>query len=56
LGTQIDLDVAQRLAVGQLSKGHAQELIHAGEVVDLVIAAVSSHASTKSAHSMAKMP
>jgi len=49
LGTQIDLDVAQRLAVGQLSKGHGQELIHAGEVVDLVIAAVSSHASTKSA-------
>ena len=49
LGSQIDLDVAQRLAVGQLSKGHGQELIHAGEVVDLVIAAVSGHASTKSA-------
>ena len=49
LGTQIDLDVAQRLAVGQLSKGHGQELVHAGEVLDLVIAAVRSHASTKSA-------
>lgn len=49
LSTQIDLDVAQRLAVGQLSKGHGQGLIHAGEVVDLVIATVSSHASTKSA-------
>ena len=49
LGTQIDLDVAQRLAVGQLSKGHRQELIHAGELLDLVIAAVSGHASTKSA-------
>jgi len=49
LGTQIDFDVAQRLAVGQLSEGHGQELVHAGEVVDLVIATVSSHASTKSA-------
>ena len=49
LGTQIDLDVAQRLAVGQLSKGHGQELVHAGEVLDLVIAAVRSHTSTKSA-------
>ena len=49
LGTQIDLDVAQRLAVGQLSKGHSQELIHAGELLDLVIATVSGHASAKSA-------
>ena len=49
LGTQIDLDVAQRLAVGQLSKGHRQELIHAGELLDLVIATVSGHASSKSA-------
>ncbi len=49
LGTQIDLDVAQRLAVGQLSKGHGQELVHAGEILNLVIATVSRHASTKSA-------
>ena len=49
LGTQIDLDVAQRLAVGQLSKGHGQELVHAGEILNLVIAAVSGHASTESA-------
>ena len=49
LSTQIDLDVAQRLAVGQLSKGHGQELVHAGEILNLVIAAVSGHASTKSA-------
>ena len=49
LGTQIDLDVAQRLAVGQLSKGHGQELVHAGEILDLVIAPVRGHASTKSA-------
>lgn len=49
LSTQIDLDVAQRLAVGQLSKGHGQELVHASEILDLVIAAVSGHASTESA-------
>ncbi len=49
LGTQIDLDVAQRLAVGQLSKGHGQELVRAGEILNLVIAAVSGHASTESA-------
>jgi hypothetical protein len=49
LSTQIDLDVAQRLAVGQMSKGHCQELVHAGELLDLVIATVSGHASTKSA-------
>ena len=49
LRTQIDLYVAQRLAVGQLSKGHGQELVHAGEVLNLVIAAVSGHASTESA-------
>jgi hypothetical protein len=48
LSTQIDLDVAQRLAVGQLCKGHGQELIHAGEILNLVIAAVSGHASTES--------
>ena len=49
LSTQIDLDVAQRLAVGQLSKGHGQELVHAGEILNLVIATVSGHASTESA-------
>ena len=49
LGTQIDLYVAQRLAVGQLGKGHGQELVHAGEILDLVIATVRGHASTKSA-------
>ena len=49
LSTQIDLDVAQRLAVGQLSKGHGQALVHAGEILNLVIAAASGHASTESA-------
>jgi len=48
-GTQIDLDVTQRLALGQLSEGYGQKLVHTGEVLDLVIATVSGHASTKSA-------
>jgi len=49
LSTQIDLDVAQRLAVGQLSKGHGQELVHAGEVLNLVIASVLCNAAAKRA-------
>jgi hypothetical protein len=49
LGTQIDLDVAQRLAVGQLSKGHGQELVQAGEVLNLVIASVLGNAAAKRA-------
>jgi hypothetical protein len=49
LSTQIDLDIAQRLAVGQLRKGHGQELVHAGEILNLVIGAVNGHASTESA-------
>jgi hypothetical protein len=36
LGTQVDLDVAQGLAVGQLGKGHGEELVQAREVLDLV--------------------
>jgi hypothetical protein len=49
LSTQIDLDVAQRLAVGQLSKGHGQELVHAGEVLNFVIASVLGNAAAKRA-------
>ena len=48
LGAQIDFDIAQRLAVGQLGKSHRQKLIHAGEVLDLVIAAVPDYAPAKS--------
>ena len=47
LCTQIDLDVAQRLAVGQLSKGHGQELVHSGEVLNLVITSVLGNAAAK---------
>jgi hypothetical protein len=49
LGTQIDLDVAQRFAVGQLSKGHGEELIQTGEVLDLVFASIICHATAKRA-------
>lgn len=49
LSTQIDLDVAQRLAVGQLSNGHGQELVHAGEILYLVIASVLGNAAAKRA-------
>ena len=49
LGTKVDLDIAQGLAVGQLRKGHRQELVHAGEVLNLAIASVRSHATAKSA-------
>ena len=49
LSTQIDLDVAQRLAVGQLSKGHGQELVQAGEVLNFVIASVLGNAAAKRA-------
>ncbi len=49
LSTQIDLDVVQRLAVGKLSKGHDQELIHEGERLNLVIASVLRHTASKNA-------
>jgi len=48
LCAQIDLDIAQGFSVGQLGKRHGQKLIHAGEVLDLVIAAVPGDAPTKS--------
>ena len=43
------VDVPQTLAVGQLSEGHYHELVHAGELLDLLIAILRGHASTKSA-------
>ena len=43
------IDAPQRIAVGLLSKGHGRELVHAGEIVDLVIAILRGQASTKSA-------
>ncbi len=47
LGAQAHFDIAQAFATGQLRKGHAQELVQAGEGLDLVLAAVARHAATK---------
>jgi hypothetical protein len=49
LCAQVDLDLAQGLAVSQLRKSHRQELVHAGEVLDLVVASVLGDAAAKSA-------
>ena len=49
LSAQVDFDVAQGLAVGQLGKCHGEELILAGEVLDLVFAVVVGHTATKRA-------
>jgi hypothetical protein len=49
LGTQVDLDVAQRLSIGQLGKSHRKELIQTREVFDLVFAAMVGHTALKRA-------
>jgi len=49
LRTQIGLYVAQRLAASQLSKSDGQELVHAGEIFNLVIASVLGNAAAKRA-------
>jgi hypothetical protein len=38
LGTKVSTDVTQALAIGELAKGHAQELIQAGEALDVAVA------------------
>ena len=43
------IDVPQSIAIGHLSRGHDHELVHAGELLDLLIAILRGHASTKSA-------
>ena len=50
LRTQVDLDVAQGLPVGQLRKCHGKELVQAREVFDLVVAAVLGNTPAKGAH------
>jgi hypothetical protein len=47
LGAQVDFDVAQGLAVGQVRKSHGEELIQTGEVLDLVFPSVIGHTATK---------
>ena len=54
LRTQIDLDVAQRLAVGQLREGHGEELVQTREVIDLVFASVIGHTAAK--HTQRQIP
>ena len=49
LRSQVDLYVAQRLSIGQLGKGHGEELIQARKVFDLVLASVVGHATPKCA-------
>ena len=41
LRAQTGFDVAQALAIGQLREGHAQELIQAGERLDLPLARIA---------------
>ena len=50
LGAQIDLDIAQRLSVGQLCEGHREELIQASEVLDFEIFVVTRDTAAKSTH------
>ena len=45
--TQTDLDIAQPIAIRELGKGHAEELVEAREVADAMIAFVSSDASVE---------
>ncbi len=47
LHPQAGLDVAQALAKGQLREDHDQQLLEAGEALDLVLAVVPSDAATK---------
>ena len=47
LGTQIDFDIAQGFAVGQLGEGHGEELVQTREVFDLVFPVVIGHTAAK---------
>src|SRR5450830_702827 len=49
LGAQVDFDVAQGLAVGQLGECHGEELIQTGEILDLVFAPMIGHTAAKRA-------
>jgi len=49
MGPQVDFDVAQGLAGGQLGEGHCEELIQAREVLDLVLATMRRHTAVKRA-------
>jgi hypothetical protein len=49
LSAQVDFDVAKRLSVGQLGKGHGKELIQASEVLNFEVALMGCHAAAKGA-------
>ena len=44
---QVDLDIAQRFACGQLGKGHGEELIQTRELLDFVVAPVRRNTTPK---------
>ena len=52
----LSIDVAQRLAGGQLSEGHGEELVEAGEALHLVIAAMRLDATAKGTQKDAPAP
>jgi len=47
LSTQTGFDVAQTLAVGELSKGQRKKLIPAGEILDVAMALIAINAKLK---------
>jgi hypothetical protein len=49
LPKQVDLDVAQVLSIRQLGKGHGEELVQTGEVLDACEASVVGHTAAKRA-------
>lgn len=47
MGAQAELDVAQALASSELGEGHAEELVKAGEALDVVLTSVPAHSRMK---------
>jgi hypothetical protein len=42
-GSKAGFDVSETFAIGELSKGHAEELIETGEGSDTILASIMSH-------------
>jgi hypothetical protein len=47
LRPQVELNIAQRFAIGKLGKRHRKKLVQAGKVLNLVITSMRCHATTK---------
>jgi len=45
--SQTGFNIAQALAIGQLSKGHGKILLPAGKLLDVPVAVVASHAAAE---------